>query len=755
MNNGEDKRKQETDPAVQKLVSRGLDAATGGVWSKAKHVPIVGKQLRGVENNLANRVKPKHVDPVNHERPKLGVTPPGNNNSNNSNNSNNTQTDSSSETTQNNQPQNEQAKKEKVSQRIQRALANRPKNLSDLIGRNKKKREEEKKEDISSSEENTDNNTVTEEEESPAVKAKRIRRLVTLVSSGISFVLVFILIAGFLSFFGVNIAQAIPALGPMTYNTSNYQPVYEKGTAKAKEEEAYYAKLEKIQKDEGVKIGYIHAVLLYKDMMSETGGEDYSIDFKNYSSKVDEIYGLMKSEDAKSIDYEKYGTFYNNLKDSDFFNEYYKDLIKEEGENGATKVLDRIFDLASDIDKVEITDNTTITEETKVAVPTNTTNTSSKPNTNTSTNTNNKTETTTKTNTMTINEYISGSIYANTDKISNGEMVKAYTVAYSTNIVAQNKTLTINSNVATMSNQVCSIKLGCSYDINGKLVDGPGIQSSKNTIFYNGNYYYKRPLSEEEIADLNKNISSVMGNVLTTNDGKYPSLDTSDIGGLGDGEDYKKMLSSVYGDELKFKNIGEDSYGDGTNYGTGDAKQVNLKALGYFYEQKDYSGNRFCGIKGYTIGGSGCGVTAMAMIASYYEKDSSYNPIKMDAYSTKWKTCGGGQTGTKIDFFRRMSKELKYSYTPLSKGSKLASTLITKNLKSGHLIIARMGPGKFTKGGHYIVLAGYRPAGSDAQIYVYDPNNRNNAKYRGSGNGWYSLNKVILREARDFYIIYK
>lgn len=732
MKDGEDENKK-TDPAVNKLVSRGLDVATHGNWSRAKKMPVIGKPLQGVEKNLANRIKPKHVNPLNHERPKMGVTPPGNNNSN--------QANSPSETSQNTQAQ--QSNKEGIARRLQKAYANRPKNLFDLLNRNNKKKKPTEESSTNTNDEEPDTSIVSDEEESPAAKIKKIRRLVTLLSTGFGLFFTFVIVVGLLSLFGVNIAQAIPAVGPMTYNTSSYQPVYEEGTSQRKEEEAYYEKLSKYQKDKGVKISYIHAVLLYKDMMTESDKEEYSIDFKEYSKKADEIYELMKSEDSKNIDYEKYGTFYNNLKDSDFFNEYYRKLIIEEGDNGATKLLDKIFDLASDIDKVEITDDTTITEETKVTVKPSTQPTQTK-------------TPETKTKTMTINEYISGSIYANTDKVSNSEMVKAYTVAYSTNIVAENKKLSITSNEATMDNKVCSIKVGCSYDIYDKLVDGPGIQSSKNTVFYKGNYYYKKPLTEEEITNLNKDISSVMGNVLTTKDGAYPSLDTSVIGGLGDGEnDYKKILSSSYGNELKYKNIGEDSYDDGIDYGSGETKLVNLKALGYFYEQKDYSKNRFCGIPGYTIGGSGCGVTAMAMIASYFEKNSYYNPVVMNDYSTKWKTCGGGQTGTKIEFFRKMSKELKYNYIPLNKGSNVTPSMVINHLKSGHLVIARMGQGKFTKGGHYIVLAGYRSVKNEAQVYVYDPNNRNNSKNRGTGNGWYSFNKVILKEAKNFYIIYK
>lgn len=720
MNSEEDKRKQEADPSVQKLVGRGLDAVTGGNWSRVKHAPIVGKHLQGVENNLAQRIKPKIADPATHKRPdNLGVAP------------------SNNKLDETGNPENNSGLAN-PEQRIQNVNNNRT-GRANQNKQGKKKSKKKKGEETDSQNNYTDEDSSASDLDGFGAGVRKIKRIV-LISAIVGFIFIgFFIIACLFSIFGINIAQALPAIAPVTYNTSSYQPVYEEGTVKRKEEEAYYEKLSKYQKNEGIKISYIHAVLLYKDMMSDSEKE---INFKDYSSKVEDVYKLMKSSDDKTVDYEKYGTFYNNLKDSDFFREYYRDLIIKEGNNGAVIVLDELFDFAKEIDSVEITDDTTITEETKVVVKPTTTNpaeTISKD---------------TKNHTMTVNEYIADSIYANTDKLSNNEMVKAYTIVYSTNIVAENKKLTVSSNEATMSNKVCSIKIGCSFDINGNLVDGPGIQNNKNTLFYNGNYYYKRPLSKEEIDNLNKNIDSVIGNVLANKDGTYPSLDTTVLGGLGDGDsDYKSILSKSYGNEIKYKNIGEGSYDSGTNYGAGSERFEDLKSVGAFYEQKDYSKNSFCGLKSSTIAGSGCGVTAMAMVATYYEKDASYTPVVMNSYSTKWKTCGGGGTGTKIDFFRKMSKELKYNYIPLNKSDKVTSNMVISHLLQGHLIIARMGPGTFTSGGHYIVLAGVRP--DKRQVYVYDPNNRTNVGYRHSGNGWYSFNDVILKEARNFFIIYK
>jgi hypothetical protein len=61
--------------------------------------------------------------------------------------------------------------------------------------------------------------------------------------------------------------------------------------------------------------------------------------------------------------------------------------------------------------------------------------------------------------------------------------------------------------------------------------------------------------------------------------------------------------------------------------------------------------------------------------------------------------------------------------------------------------------GKFTSKGHYIVLGGVDP--ETKKVYVYDPNNRSNKSNRNTGNGWYSFNDVIVKEAWNFYIVWQ
>ena len=64
-----------------------------------------------------------------------------------------------------------------------------------------------------------------------------------------------------------------------------------------------------------------------------------------------------------------------------------------------------------------------------------------------------------------------------------------------------------------------------------------------------------------------------------------------------------------------------------------------------------------------------------------------------------------------------------------------------------------MGSGHFTNGGHYIVLSGVNDKG---QVYVLDPNNKNNKSGKGTGNGWYDFNSIIVKESKTgFYAIIK
>lgn len=118
-----------------------------------------------------------------------------------------------------------------------------------------------------------------------------------------------------------------------------------------------------------------------------------------------------------------------------------------------------------------------------------------------------------------------------------------------------------------------------------------------------------------------------------------------------------------------------------------------------------------------TIAGSGCGPTAFAMVASTLT-GKTVTPID----AVEW--CGNNyyiyNAGTRWDYFGVAASRF---------GVKLESQVgayefdkVIAALKKGKLVISSQGAGRFTKGGHFIVLAGLDEKG---KIIVFDPNGGN------------------------------
>lgn len=154
-----------------------------------------------------------------------------------------------------------------------------------------------------------------------------------------------------------------------------------------------------------------------------------------------------------------------------------------------------------------------------------------------------------------------------------------------------------------------------------------------------------------------------------------------------------------------------------------------------YYDQTDYSypyGDD-------TIAGSGCGPTCFAMIASTI-KGRSITPID----AVQW--CGNkyylDNVGTYWSYFGAAASRFGTTLEKDVDGSDTA-TVITA-LKQGKYVISSQGYGRFTRGGHFIVLAGITASG---KVIVYDPNGYNN--YIGTA---FSMSEVA--EAGTHYWIF-
>ncbi|WP_051353684.1 C39 family peptidase [Atopobium fossor] len=112
---------------------------------------------------------------------------------------------------------------------------------------------------------------------------------------------------------------------------------------------------------------------------------------------------------------------------------------------------------------------------------------------------------------------------------------------------------------------------------------------------------------------------------------------------------------------------------------------------------------------------SGCGPTCLSMAYIYLTGDTSMSPLAMGTFATAhgWAVDGMGSAWALI---YEGGRELGLSVTQIP----LQEKRVKANLKVNNPIICIMGPGDFTKTGHFIVLAGLK----DDKIIVCDPNSK-------------------------------
>lgn len=113
------------------------------------------------------------------------------------------------------------------------------------------------------------------------------------------------------------------------------------------------------------------------------------------------------------------------------------------------------------------------------------------------------------------------------------------------------------------------------------------------------------------------------------------------------------------------------------------------------------------------IASSACGPTALSMVAVGLTGNTDWNPKAVADYSYQAGYFHSGQ-GTSWN----LMSEGAYHLGLKSRELPLSESAILSALSNGNPIIVSVGPGHFTKGGHFIVLTGIT---SDGKIIVNDP----------------------------------
>jgi len=158
--------------------------------------------------------------------------------------------------------------------------------------------------------------------------------------------------------------------------------------------------------------------------------------------------------------------------------------------------------------------------------------------------------------------------------------------------------------------------------------------------------------------------------------------------------------------------------------------------------QTDYSNVRYGGYNEVTgqpktVATSGCGITCMAMVDSYYNGEFV---TPADVISTSGYY--GCSTGTGYEFFSMYSEKKNLPYVETIDYSTTESfDKVKEYLAEGGLVIANMTANSvFTKDAHYILLTGINEEG---KIMVNDPNKDNYKEFNDNPGKSFMVGKIL------------
>ena len=151
--------------------------------------------------------------------------------------------------------------------------------------------------------------------------------------------------------------------------------------------------------------------------------------------------------------------------------------------------------------------------------------------------------------------------------------------------------------------------------------------------------------------------------------------------------------------------------------GTHTKQPVDYKQGDSRWGKKPYTAY---GNKNQTIANSGCGPTSMADIMATWV-DKNLTPVEMCKYAIDhgFRTKN---SGTAWGFFKSIAAA--YGFTKFVQTKSMATAKAA--IKAGCLVVASMGPGYWTKGGHYICLWKC----DDTYMYANDPASKSRKKQK-------------------------
>lgn len=213
---------------------------------------------------------------------------------------------------------------------------------------------------------------------------------------------------------------------------------------------------------------------------------------------------------------------------------------------------------------------------------------------------------------------------------------------------------------------------------------------------------------------------------------------------------------SIYGSKTKAAIAAAQKAGGLTADGICGPKTWSLLVLGVvekhtqnkqpvIYRQGDSRWkNYYYGVKGSkspTCGAAGCGPTCAAMLLATWV-DSKIIPPDMCDYSMEhgYRTANSGTSATLFKSIAKTYFGNDYGNNKYFTSSNINDVI--KTLDAGGLVVACMGPGKFTSSGHYILL--WKVSEDGTKIMVNDPAS-------AASNRTYGTINEIKTQRKGFY----
>lgn len=168
---------------------------------------------------------------------------------------------------------------------------------------------------------------------------------------------------------------------------------------------------------------------------------------------------------------------------------------------------------------------------------------------------------------------------------------------------------------------------------------------------------------------------------------------------------YVRDFAERYGDESR---VNDESIAIST---TSPSSAVPSTSIPHLYQWDRRWGNTE--YSSTSFGLTGCGPTSLAMIYQGITGDESLSPYILAQKAKEWGYMYKYE-GTDAALFTTGASKLGLNVQTMSP----TAQNITQALSAGHPIILNVGPGYFTRNGHYLVLAGLD---TDGKVIINDP----------------------------------